>query len=431
MRELDSLDSYLEYLCDGLGHADRHASLRDYCQALMLPIARKSVEPMAAHAAPLNVRAKHQSMHHFVANSTWSDVAVLDRIRRWVEPLLKIATGYFWIVDDTGLPKKGTHSVGVARQYCGQLGKKDNCQVAVTLSLASELGSTPLAYRLYLPKDWIDDPERRQKTGVPEDVEFATKPAIALTQISAALAAGVQPGIVLADAAYGDDTVFREGVRALGLLYAMAIRERTTVWTADLAPLPALPRIPGPGRTPSLLRRAPSHEPVAVKQLALELAPDQYRQVCWREGSNSPLSSRFAAVRVRAAHRDYWMSEQREEEWLLIEWPEEESEPLRYYLSNAPADATLDQLVFVTKMRWRIERDYQELKQEFGLGHYEGRGWTGFHHHATLCIATYGFVSAQRLAEPEVKKNSSPPEITTLPKDYVPRGRSARTTPRE
>ena len=431
MRDLDLLDSYLDYLCAGLGHVDRHVSLKDYCQALTLPLARKSVEPMAAHAAPLNVRAKHQSMHHFVAKSEWSDDELLDRVRRWVEPKIKADTGYYWIVDDTGLPKKGTHSVGVARQYCGQLGKKDNCQVAVSLTLATELGSTPLAYRLYLPKEWIGDPVRRQKTGVPEDIEFATKPVIALAQIRTALAAGVQPGVVLADAAYGDDTGFREGVRELGLFYAMAIRERTTVWTAQLAPLPAPPRKPGPGRTPSLLRRASGHEPVSVKQLALDLDPSKFQQVCWREGSNSPLVSRFAAVRVRAAHRDYWMSELREEEWLLIEWPETEAEPLRYYLSNGPVDATLEQLVFVTKMRWRIERDYQELKQEFGLGHYEGRGWTGFHHHATLCIATYGFVTAQRLAEPDIKKNSVWSEIPALPADYVPRGRPASPTPRE
>lgn len=431
MHDLDSLDGYLDYLCDGLGHADRHVSLKDYCQALALPLARKSVEPMAANVAPLNVRAKHQSMHHFVSKSAWSDGELLDRVRRWVEPLIKTETGYYWIVDDTGLPKKGTHSVGVARQYCGQLGKKDNCQVAVSLSLATELGSTPLAYRLYLPKEWIDDPLRRQKAGVPGDIEFATKPVIALSQIRSALAAGVQPGVVLADAAYGDDTMFREGVRALGLFYAMAIRERTTVWTANLAPLPAPPRKPGPGRTPSLLRRAPGHEPLSVKKLAFDLDPSQFHKVCWREGSNTPLASRFAAVRVRSAHRDYWMSEQRDEEWLLIEWPEGDTEPLRYYLSNGPVDASLEQLVFVTKMRWRIERDYQELKQEFGLGHYEGRGWIGFHHHATLCIATYGFITAQRNTEADFKKNFVWPKIAALSEDYVPRGRNASATARE
>jgi SRSO17 transposase len=428
MEDLTDLDDYLEYLCCALGHADRRASLKDYCAGLMLPIARKSVEPLAAHTDPMHVRAKHQSLHHFVAKSAWSDTAVLASVLDCVRPALATGAGHYWIVDDTGFPKKGKHSVGVARQYCGQLGKQDNCQVAVSLSFATEVGSVPVAYQLYLPKDWANDPERRRVAGVPEHLVFATKPEIALEQLRGAVEAGVPPGVVLADAGYGDETAFRDGITKLGLLYAVGIRPGTTVWAPGVSPLPPIPQ-PGPGRPTSLLRRGPGHEPTAVKALAMGLPSASYRQVSWREGTNTVLSSRFAALRVRPAHRDYWRSKQREEEWLLIEWPEGDSEPLKYFLSTAPGDATLEQLVFVAKMRWRIERDYQELKQEFGLGHYEGRGWQGFHHHATLCIAAYGFLIIQRLNHRTSKKKPVRPEILALPDGYIPRGSRAHATP--
>jgi SRSO17 transposase len=427
MEDLTDLDDYLEYLCSALGHADRRASLKDYCTGLMLPIARKSVEPLAAHTDPMHVRAKHQSLHHFVAKSAWSDTAVLACVLDCVQPALATGAGQYWIVDDTGFPKKGKHSVGVARQYCGQLGKQDNCQVAVSLSFATEVGSVPIAYQLYLPKDWANDPERRRVAGVPERLMFATKPEIALEQLRGAVEADVPPGVVLADAGYGDETAFRDGITELGLLYAVGIRPGTTVWAPGVSPLPPIPQ-PGPGRPTSLLRRGSGHEPTAVKALAMGLPSASYRQVSWREGTNTVLSSRFTALRVRPAHRDYWRSEQREEEWLLIEWPEGDSEPLKYFLSTAPGDATLEQLVFVTKMRWRIERDYQELKQEFGLGHYEGRGWQGFHHHATLCIAAYGFLIIQRLNHQTSKKNPVRPEILALPDGYIPRGSRPHAT---
>jgi SRSO17 transposase len=421
-------EEYLEQLAAGLGHMDRNVGLKDYCRGLMLPIQRKSVEPLAAHADPLHVSAKHQSLHHFVAQSEWSDAAVMARIRDWVLPHLGLEAGCYWIIDDTGFPKKGKHSVGVARQYCGQLGKQDNCQVAVSLSLASVQGSLPIAYQLYLPQDWAEDPIRRGKAGVLENISFATKPQIALAQMRQAKASGVPMGVVLADAAYGDETAFRDGITELGMLYAVGIRPATTVWAPGSAPLPPKPWC-GRGIRPTRLCREPGHEPVAAKALALQLPPQAYCPVTWREGTNTALSSRFAAVRVRPAHRDYLSSAMRPEEWLLIEWPEAEAEPTKYFLSTAPADASLEQLVFVAKMRWRIERDYQELKQEFGLAHYEGRGWRGFHHHATLCIAAYGFVLAERLHQGGSKKNRARPETPALPEDYAPRGsRTSATT---
>ncbi len=334
---------------------------------------------MAAHTDPLRVCAKHQSLHHFVAKSAWSDSAMLESVRKWVQPALIAGTGYYWIVDDTGFRKKCKHSVGVVRQYCGQLGKQDNCQVAVSLSLATEVGSVPIDYRLYLPKDWANDPVRLRKAGVPEGVAFATKPQIALEQLRAAALSEVPPGIVLGDAGYGDETAFRDGVTALGLLYAVGIKPATSVWGPGMSPLPPIPQA-GAGRPTSLLRRGPGHELVSVKELAMAIPPESYREVAWREGTNVTLSSRFVAQRVRPAHLDYRLSEARAEEWLLIEWPQGDVEPLKYFLCTAPCDATLEQIVYVTKMRWRIERDYQELKQEFGLAHYEGRGWSHFSH---------------------------------------------------
>lgn len=403
MGNLAELEHYLERLCEVIGRIDRSTALKDYCQGLMLPIARKSVEPLAVCSDPLHVAAKHQSLHHFVAKSAWSDAALMTRVREWVQPTLGLESGCYWIIDDTGFPKKGKHSVGVARQYCGQLGKQDNCQVAVSLSLASAEGSIPIAYQLYLPKEWAADKERRKTTGVPDDTAFATKPEIALTQMRQAITAGVPMGVVLADAGYGDETAFRDGITEQGMIYAVGIRPATTVWAPGTAPLPPKPWS-GRGIRPTRLRREPGNEPVAVKTLAMALPQDAFRTVTWREGTNADLASRFAAVRVRPAHRDYLGTQMRAEEWLLIEWPEGEAEPIKYFLSTAPDDATPEQLVFVTKMRWRIERDYQELKQEFGLAHYEGRGWQGFHHHASLCIAAYGFLVAQRLSHRGSKK---------------------------
>jgi len=428
MAKLAEFDRYMTHLCEGLGYATRHQSLLDYCSGLMLPIERKSVEPLAAHADPLRVAAKHQALHHFVANARWSDRALLDRVRKYVEPHLGLEHGAFWIVDDTGHPKCGRHSVGVARQYCGQLGKQDNCQVAVSLSLATAAASVPVDYQLYLPEVWAADRKRRRTVGVPDTVPFATKPEIALAQLRSAKERGVPQGIVLADAAFGSNTAFREGLNALGLRYAVGVISSLTVWAPGTGPLPAA-RYKGHGRRPHRLRRAPGHQPVTLKAFALQLKPSAWRTITWREGTNGALSSRFARARVRAAHRDYLRTGTPEEQWLLIEWPAREAEPTKYWLSDLPADISIKQLVDIAKMRWRIEHDYHELKQEFGLSHYEGRGWLGFHHHATLCIAAYGFLTAQRLKQAS-KKNTARLQAAALPEDYQPRGSRPSATSR-
>ena len=327
-----------------------------------------------------------------------------------------------WIIDDTGFPKKGAHSVGVARQYCGQQGKQDNCQVAVSLSLANRHASLPVAYRLYLPENWAGDNERRRKVGVPEEISFATKPAIALEQVEAACKAGLPRGVVLMDAGYGCSTELRDGIRALKLSYVAGILPQTTVWVSGTGPLPPK-KWSGRGRPPKLIRRDDKHQPISVKELAVGLPKRAWRTIEWREGTTNLLSSRFARVRVRAAHRDYNLTDSRPQEWLLIEWPKGENAPTKYWLSTLPKTISLRRLVDLAKLRWRIERDYQELKQEVGLDHYEGRGWRGFHHHATLCIAAYGFLISERETIPPSGPASAAlfPEFA-VPEGYRPRG---------
>jgi SRSO17 transposase len=284
-----------------------------------------------------------------------------------------------WIVDDTGFPKQGKHSVGVARQYCGQVGKQDNCQVAVSLSVSTWNASLPIAWRLYLPEVWCQDAKRCQQAGVPEGVEFQTKPEIALQQIRQAWQQQVPAGVVLADAGYGHNTQFRTSLSELGLHYIGGIETTTSVWEPGKQPLPAPPRKPGRGATPKRLQRNPNHQPISVRQLALALPPSAWKNIGWRPGSQGTLRSGFAAVRVRPSHRDEKRTEPRPEEWLLIEWPKEASEPTKYWLSNLPVTTSLKSLAKLAKHRWVIERDYEELKQELGLGHYEGRSWRGFH----------------------------------------------------
>ena len=417
---------YVEGLVSVIGHADRAGPLRDYCVGLMLPCERKSVEPMAAVTAPDRTAAQHQSLLHFVGNAGGSDEKVLAKVSAMVLPEVeRHGPIEAWIIDDTGFPKQGRHSVGVARQYCGQLGKQDNCQVAVSLSVANRHASLPVAYRLYLPQDWAKDRARRRKVGVPKEIIFKTKPQIALEQLRWACEAGLPRGVVLMDAGYGADTDVRANITTLGLSYVAGIMPNTTVWAPGTGPLPPK-KWSGQGRPPKLIRRDARHEPNAVKALALALPANAWRTIKWREGSADGLSSRFARLRVRVAHRDYNLTESRPEEWLLIEWPEEAKEPTKYWLSTLPEGIGFHRLVDIAKLRWRIERDYQELKQEVGLGHFEGRGWRGFHHHATLCIAAYGFlISEQEMIPPWGSRSTTLFPELAVPDGYRPRGSAA------
>ena len=456
---------YVEALATVLGREDRAGPLKDYCIGLLMPGERKSVEPMAAIIAPARVSAKHQSLLHLVGQAAWSDEAVLAKARELVLPAIE-AQGKIeaWIVDDTAFTKKGVHSVGVARQYCGRLGKTDNCQIAVTLSIANHAASLPIAYQLYLPEDWAVDEARRKEARVPDDVTFRTKPEIALAQIRAALAAGVAPGVLLTDAGYGADGAFRSAVTASGLTYVVGVQSTLSVWPPGVEPLPPKPWS-GRGRPPSRMRRDGGHVPVSAKTLARGrgVPEEAWRIVPWREGSlNEILSSRFAAVRIRPASRDFpvgfggmqaailrgayvtkvtmlkgqWQaaralvdgrSPTRREGW----WsPTKAAEPAAgkfSTLSSAgmashrmargrkradeilafdPAPKTRPSRrslrgVDTAKLRWRIERDYEELKSELGLvGHSSSKVEAGADHTTPFFIAAYGFLIRERAAIP-------------------------------
>ena len=402
--------AYIDELAGVVGHPARKRPLQDYCVGLMGPSQRKSVEPIAAVTAPDRTSAQHQSLLHFVSQSEWSDEKVLAKVREMVRPAIeRHGSIEAWIIDDTGFPKQGKHSVGVAPQYCGQLGREGNCQVAVSLSVANHHASLPVAYRLYLPRAWAKDRKRRRKAGIPAAIRFKSKPEIALEQIKAALAEGIAPGVALMDADYGRDGNLRRELRALDLTYVAAIQSSPMVWRPGTGPKP--------GRRLPKAREADA-DLVSVKDIALGLGKDAWKTIRWREGTAEWLSSRFARVRVRLAREA--------EEWLLIEWPKGEKAPTKYWLSNLAEDIPFDRLVDIAKLRWRIERDYQELKQELGLGHFEGRGWRGFHHHATLCIAAYGFLISERETIPP--SGPRPAGLFTqlaVPEGYRPRGAAA------
>ena len=342
--------TYAADLASVLGHADRVRPFEDYCIGLLSAEGRKSVEPLAAVTAPERTAAQHQSLLHFVAQAAWSDQAMLTRVRERLLPsITRDEPVQALIIDDTGFPKKGCHSVGVARQYCGQLGKQDNCQVAVSVSVATHQGSLPVAYRLYLPKEWADDPGRRSIAGVPDDVRFQTKPEIALQQLRQALADGVPPAPVLMDPAYGNDSKLRAGISELGLTYVAGIMPGTMVWRPGEAPLPPASEA-GRGRPGTRLRRDATHRPASAKTLAQELVADTWQTITWRDGSNTPLTSRFARWLVRPAHDDARRSEPAPEEWLLIAKGQpftcEPHNRQRFTLATAPLGHYI----------WRMER---------------------------------------------------------------------------
>lgn len=419
---LARLHDYLKCLTGCLGHADRDEPMHDYVVGLLMPGERKSMEPMAARLSPKAVSAKHQSLHHFISESPWDSNRLLDAVRSEVLPAFERLGGIqAWVIDDTGFPKKGRESVGVSRQYCGVLGKQDNCQVSVSISLANVHASLPASWRLYLPEAWCTDEVKRIKARIPDSVVFRKKWEIALDELDRLLALGVPAAPILADAGYGVVTEFREALLQRALIYAVGIPGEVTVWTAGHMPKP--PKLwSGRGRPPTAVQTTTGHRPIAVTGLAQELPAAAWKSITWRHGSAKPMRSRFAAVRVHAAHRQQG-AELRPEEWLVIEWPTSESAPTKYHLCNLPASASMKELVSTIHMRWRIERDYQELKDEIGIDHFEGRSWRGFHHHAALCIAAYGFIAAERA-------RLFPPEtITFVP---APSGRppTSRGSPR-
>lgn len=396
LRKLErELHEFMWGMFQGLGRRERLEAISWYVTGLLLDGERKSTEPMAGRLVddPAEISAMRQRLQECVSISAWSDEVVCSRLATKVDAELPGVEAF--VIDDTGFPKKGEHSVGVQRQYSGTLGRRDNCQVATSLHLASEHGSACIALRLYLPEQWCSDPERRRKAKIPDEVKFATKRDLALTQLDAALATGVRRHVVLADAGYGDSTEFREALAARGLQYVVAIPGTPYVWPPESAPaIP--PKTTHMGR-PRSKYIDPEHPPLSVRELSTTLTP---KKVSWREGSRGWQSSCFAAVRVHTAHGYSQGTAPGEKQWLLFEWRDDAIEATKFYLSNLPPRTSLQTLVRMAKLRWRVERDYQEMKQEIGLDHFEGRTWRGFHHHATLCAVAHAFLALRRALFP-------------------------------
>lgn len=378
---IERLEEYFGEVGQVLGDERRQASFAMYAMGLFGEGDRKSVEPIAARACgdPQGTERAHDRLLHFMTDSQWSDRGVRQKA---AEHALAAMTArdpvQAWIVDDTGMMKQGIHSVGVQRQYTGTVGKVANCQVAVSLSLATRTEHVPVDFELYLPKSWTEDPARRAEARIPDDIAFRTKPDLALEMIRRAKAAGLPTGVVLADSAYGDSSDFREQIRLLDLDYAVGVHATTKVWRID-----------------SLTRRR--GEAISVKKLALQMGRKKFRSVMWRDGTRGLLWSRFARLRVVAEHDDGWNPAHREDLWLLIEWPDNEPEPTKYTLSSLPPTVSKKQLVRLVKERYRTERIYQDLKGELGFDHYEGRRFPGWHHHISVVLSCFAFIVAERV----------------------------------
>lgn len=400
-RELKALDqrltAFLEDLLAPLGRKERRHWARIYVQGLLLDGERKSIEPMAERIPGADVQALRQ----FVGQSPWAVEAVQRQLARKVVDLL--SNPEVWILDETSFPKAGDHSVGVARQYCGALGKVANCQVAVTLHWSSAEASCPLGWRLYLPQAWIEDEERAREVKLPEGLVYRSQTELALELIDQMLSWEVPPLPVVADSAYGNSFEFREQLRRRGVCYVMAVEPTTVVWTRDPNALPVPPSAPT-GRPRRYAPLASTPVPQDLATVAKQLPKTAWKKVTWREGTRGSQRSRFAKLKVWAAHG--WREQRHPErvaEGLLVEWPEGETAPTKYWLAQlGPGSPGLRHLVTIAHARWRIEMDYRELKEELGLDHFEGRHWLGWHHHVTLVTLAYAFL---RFEQARLKKN--------------------------
>jgi SRSO17 transposase len=381
------LDTFLAEMLAPLGRKDRRNWGRVYLRGLLLDGERKSAGAMAARLPDGN----EQSLQQFLSQSPWAWEPLWREMARRVERTFPQPVA--WIVDDTGFPKKGEHSVGVARQYSGTLGKTANCQIAVSLHRTDARGSSPLGFRLYLPQAWTDDRGRCRAAGVPEEIGFQTNWQLALGLVDQALDWGLEkPPAVLADASYGDVTAFREALAERGLAYAVGVSKSLGVWPEP--PDGAVPNGTGRGR-PTKCMRFGDQKPVSVKELAVA-NQKRFGNVTWREGRQGPLTSRFWAKRVESAHGWNHGKAPGKEVWLLVEWPADEPEPVKYYLCDLPKNTSLRRLVATARGRWRVEQDYQQMKEELGLDHFEGRGWTGWHHHVTMVMLAHLFLRLEQ-----------------------------------
>jgi SRSO17 transposase len=370
-----------------LVRCDQRAKGEQYVRGLLLEGRRKSIQPMAARL----VDGDEEGLQHFITDSPWDDEPVRRRLARRMTAEIEPEG---WIVDDTGLPKDGRFSPGVAHQYCGALGKTANCQVLVSLNAASDRASCPLDWRLFVPKSWDQDQERRRRARIPQDVRHVAKWQLALEIIDRLIGWGLERRVVQADGGYGDTTAFRVGLEERDLEYVVQVKgSQTSAQPADA--LPVARAYQGRGRPP--VARYPN-KPSSLRELVLAAGREHVRTVGWREGDRGPLASQFIALRVRPAN-----DAQRDddgvlpERWLLAEWPEGKDEPVKYWLSNLPPETPLATLVRLAKLRWRVEHDYRELKQCLGLDHYEGRTFCGLHHHLTSVTVAHAFLTCCRL----------------------------------
>ena len=390
LKKLDKeLNEFLDYVTDGMGRPERRRAMSLYLTGLLLDGERKSVVPMAARLVEHEgeAEAMRQRLQQCVTLSTWADDKVRRRLALRFEKTLRPEA---FIVDDTGFPKKGRHSVGVARQYSGTLGRVDNCQVAASLHVASDTASGCLGMRLYLPEAWASDIARRREVGIPDDVVFKRKWEIAIDLLDDALRWGLPPRVLIADAGYGDSTGVRDALFARKYRYVVGLSGIHLAWSPGSNPrLPQHKR--GPGR-PATRFRDGNRKPVPVADLCKAM---RYRKFTVPDGKGGTKSGHFGFARVRLAERHTKGRPPSEELWLIGEWRPAKKEH-RYYVSNLPASTKLSELVRLIKLRWRVERDYQDAKSEIGLDHFEGRTWIGFHHHVTLCAAAHGFLAIQR-----------------------------------
>jgi SRSO17 transposase len=381
-----ALIEFAEEMYGSLARCDQRAKGEQYVRGLLLEGRRKSIQPMAGRLPD----GDEQGLQQFITDSPWRDAPVRRR-------LAVRMTGEIcpkgWVVDDTGLPKDGRFSPGVAHQYCGALGKTANCQVIVSVNAASDRASAPLGWRLFLPQSWDQDENRRERARIPEDVRHVPKWQLALEIIDELIGWGLERQVVQADGGYGDITAFRLGLEARDLEYVVQVKGVTSAQPADATPV--APGYQGRGR-PRVARYP--EKPQSLRELVLAAGREHVRTVGWREGDRGPLASQFIALRVRPAN-DTQRQEDGElpERWLLAEWPESKNEPVKYWVSNLPTDTPLITLVRHAKLRWRVEHDYRELKQCLGLDHYEGRTYRGLHHHLTSVTVAHAFLTCSRL----------------------------------